>query len=73
LPAKHGHQRKKPLVAGASALVVVHEFERTFLQLHDRHVGQRAKSERAAVIPRLPRARRQEGSRLAADNLLANM
>src|SRR5262249_6655594 len=41
LTSKHGRNGKELLVAGTHALVIVHEFERTFPQLHDRHVGRR--------------------------------
>ncbi len=50
LAGKHGRSRKEPLVAGARALIVVQEFQRTFRRLHDRHVGRRTNLERTAVI-----------------------
>src|SRR5258707_13310629 len=63
LTSKRGRNGEEPLVAGARALVVVHEFERTFPQLHDRRVGRRTDVELTAVIKGREHARRIDGSR----------
>jgi hypothetical protein len=50
LAVKHCLARKEPLVAGDFIIVVIEEFEISFLQLEDCYVGVRAHFEPATIV-----------------------
>src|ERR1700676_3464081 len=61
LSGQYGRTREEPLVAGGFVLVVVEEFEISFSQFEQCHVGGSAHVESAAVIEQREDARSIDG------------